>query len=318
MTTSFSVLFGKISVFLLLLAAVGCQKKGEAVATPQTITDRILEDSQFTLFRAAMVYAEVGDALKDANLTLFAPTDAAFQAAGITTPAAIQAMSKDQVKTLVMYHVLYGRVTVATIPAGLNSVVMASTGTAFFNKTTDGSIYVNNGKLTQTDIEVGNGYLQIIDHLLSPATGNLLTTIQNNLNLTFLSAAIKYISTSNPTALTALNNVSATNTLTVFAPNDAAFKADKVYNTIAAIQSANVQTLTNLLLYHVVPGVQFSNQFQTGSLTTLLSGNKVALTVTANQITIKGNKNTTAATLKQTDLPATNGVIHIIDQILQP
>ena len=79
MSKSFSLRVG-----LVVLASLGfvwsCQKRDNAVATPQTITDRILEDSQFSLFRAAVVYAGVGDALKDGNLTLFAPNDAPFQA----------------------------------------------------------------------------------------------------------------------------------------------------------------------------------------------------------------------------------------------
>ncbi|MVM40722.1 fasciclin domain-containing protein [Spirosoma sp. HMF3257] len=318
MTKSFSLFLSRLSVFVLLSVSLGCQKRDEAVATPQTITDRILEDSQFSLLRVAMAYAEAGDALKASNLTLFAPTDAAFQAAGLATEEAIRTMPKEQVRSLVMYHVLYGRVAAAAIPAGQNSVVTANKGIAFVNKTTDGSIYVNSAKLMQTDITVANGYIHAIDRVLTPATGNLLTAIQANPNLTFLSAAIKRVAASNPTLLATLDNASSTNTVTVFAPTDAAFKADKVYNSLAAIESANLQTLTNTLLYHVLSGVMFSNQFQSGSFTTLLSGNKVTVIVTGSQLSVKGAKNSTAAFVKQADLTASNGVIHTIDQVLQP
>ncbi|QMW03285.1 fasciclin domain-containing protein [Spirosoma foliorum] len=318
MTKSFSLFLSQLSVVVLLVMLLGCQKRDDAVASPQTITDRVLEDSQFGLFRIAMAYGGVSDALKAGNLTLFAPTDAAFQAAGLSTEASIRAMSKDQVRSLVMYHVLNGRVAAAAIPSGSNSVVTSSSAIAFVNKTTDGTIYINSAKLTQTDISTANGYIHIIDRVLIPATGNLLTAIQANPNLTFLSAAIKRIATSNPTLLSTLDNASATNTATLFAPNDAAFKADKVYYSLAAIESANSQTLANTLFYHVLPGVTFSNQFQSGTVSTMLSGNKVTVIVTGTQISVKGNKNTTAAFVKQADITATNGVIHIIDQVLQP
>ena len=160
---SFSLLLSRMSVFMLLLVLLGCQKRDDAVATPQTITDRILEDSQFSLFRVAMGYAGVGDALKAGNLTLFAPTDAAFQAAGMATEEAIRAIPQDQLRNLVMYHVLNGQAAAAAIPAGQNSVVTASKAIAFVNKTTDGSIYINSARLTQTDIAVANGYIHIID-----------------------------------------------------------------------------------------------------------------------------------------------------------
>ncbi|MFD2932657.1 fasciclin domain-containing protein [Spirosoma flavum] len=304
-------------IALLLVALLSCKKDDDTVATPQTITDRILEDSQFSLFRAAVAYAEVGDVLKGGNLTLFAPNDVAFQASGLATPAAIMAFSKDQVKAIVLYHVLYGSVSTSTIPTGLNSISTASNGVAYVNKTSVGTIYINNAQVIQADIAVANGYVHSIDRVLTPSAGNLLTTIQNNPNLTFLTAAIKRINTSNPNLLATLDTELSANSVTVFAPNDSAFQSAG-YKDLSAINSVSLQTLTNTLLYHVVPGVTFSNQFQTGSISTLLSNNKLTVSSTANQITIKGNKNTTAATIKQADIAATNGVVHIIDQVLQP
>lgn len=316
MTNSFSVLLSRVSVIMLLtLISLGCKKNDDTVAMPQTVTDRVLEDSQFSILKAAVVYGVVSDALKSGNLTLFAPTDSAFQASGISIPT-ILSMPKDQVRSLVLYHVLYGAVQSTQIPAGQKSVEMASKGIAFVTNTSNGPIYVNNAKLTKTNIAVANGYIHTINRVLTPSTGNLLTTIQNNPNLTFLAAAIKRIATSNPALLASLS--STTNNVTVFAPNDAAFKADSRYNTLSAIGSADAQALTNTLLYHATSGVLFSNQLQTGTLTSLHSSNKFTLTVTTNQTTIKGNKNQTAATIKQADIPVTNGVIHIIDQVLQP
>lgn len=319
MITAFSRLPGRICVFAtLLLFTLGCTKSDNRVAAPQTISDRILEDSQFSLLRAVLARAGLGDMLKDGNLTLFAPTDSAFQASGLGNLAAIIATPQEQVRGIMLYHILYGSVSSARIPSGLNAVEMAGKGIAFFNKSSDGTIYVNNAKLTQTDLEVANGYIHKINRVLTPSTGNLLAAIQNNPNLTFLSAAVKRIGTSNSTLLGILNNAASSNLVTVFAPNDDAFKADGRYITIAAIESANQQTLANTLLYHVTSGVLFSNQFQTGNVTSLLSNNKFTLTVTQNQTTVKGSKNSTAATIKQADLPTTNGVIHIIDKVLQP
>lgn len=317
--TFFARLPGRIFILaLLLLVVLSCTKNDTKVAAPPTITDRILEDSQFSLLRVAVAYAGVADALKDGNLTLFAPTDSAFQASGLGNIGAITAMPKEQVRTLILYHTLYGSVASSTIPSGLNAVETVNKGIAFFNKSSDGTIYVNNAKLIQTDLAVANGYVHKINRVLTPSTGNLLATIQSNANLTFLSAAIKRIGTSNSTLLTTINNALSTNNVTVFAPNDDAFKTDGRYTTISAIESADAQALANLLLYHVTSGVFFSNQLQSGTLTSLFTDNKFTVTVNSGQITLKGNNNSTAATIKQADLPSTNGVMHIIDQILQP
>ncbi|GAB2525290.1 fasciclin domain-containing protein [Spirosoma aerophilum] len=308
----------RVSVFVLLvMVLLGCQKNDDTVATPPTVIDRVIEDTQFSLLRVAATYAEVNDALKGANLTLFAPNDAAFQAYGLGSPAAITALPKEQVKALVMYHVLYGSVAASAIPSGQNPVATASKGIAFLNKSSDGKIFINNAQVIQADLAVANGYIHSIDRVLTPTAGNLLTTIQNNPNLTFLTAAAQRVGASNPTLLATLNNETSTTLVTVFAPTNAAFQAAG-FKDLAAVNAANVQTLTNVLLYHVVSGVAFSNQLQTGTVNTLLSGNRLTVTSTANQLTIKGNKNTTAAMIKPADIPATNGVVHIIDQVLQP
>jgi len=213
--------------------------------------------------------------------------------------------------------VLYSPVSSTAIPSGLNSVQMANQGVAYINKTSNGQIYLNGAKITQADIQVANGIIHLIDKLLTPSIGTLLTTIQNNPNLTFLSAAITRVASSSPSLLAALNSSTSANAFTVFAPNDDAFRAAG-YKTPSTIETASPQILTTILSYHVLTGVSLLYQIQTGSVNTLLTGNKLTLTAANGTVTVKGNKNSTAATIKTADIVTTNGVIHIIDQILQP
>lgn len=307
----------RTALFLLCLtASLSCRTNDQTTALPKTIPDRILEDDQFRVFRAAMTYAGLGDALKSANLTLFAPTDSAFQASGLNT-GSFASLPKDQVRTLLLYHVLYASVPAAGLPSGLNSVETASSGIAFVNKTGGGSIYINNAQVIQPDLTTANGVIHVIDHVLTPSVGNVLTTIQNNPKLTYLTAALRRVGSTNPTLQTLLTNTSPSNTITIFAPNDDAFRAAG-YETLAAIETANVQTLANTLLYHMASGVVFTDQLQTGTIGTLYNNTKLRMTVKINEITIRGNKNTTVAVIRTPDLAATNGVVHIIDQVLLP
>ncbi|MFD2571539.1 fasciclin domain-containing protein [Spirosoma soli] len=301
---------------LLLIAGLSCQTNDDTVAIPKTIADQILEDNQFSLLRAAVTYAEVGDALKGANLTLFAPNDAAFQASGLTE-AGIRALPKEQVKNIVLYHVLYSSIGSSAIPSGQNSVQTATNGVAFINKS-DNIIRVNNAQIVQADLSTANGYIHVINRVLSPSNGSLLATIQNNPDLTLLSAAVRRVASTNPTLSAALSTTASTNTVTVFAPNDAAFRSDSRYSTVTAIEAANPQTLANILSYHIITGIVFSNQLQSGSVNTLLSGSRLTISATNGNATVKGNRNSTAATIKTPDLVANNGVVHVIDQLLQP
>lgn len=315
-------LYRIVFAVMLLLSSLSCQTNDENVALPKTIADQIREDNQFSLLRAAMLYAGVGDALKGANLTLFAPNDAAFQASGLGSPAAITALPKQQVKNLLLYHVLFSSIPSANLPSGLNSVETASGGTAFLNRTSNGSIFINNAQVTQADVQTANGTIHIINRVLMPASGSVLEIIQTNPNLTYLAAAIQRIGPSNPTLLATLTGTASAGSyagpITVFAPSNTAFQADSRFNTLSAIQAANPQTLANALLYHVASGVSFSNQLQTGTVTTLYNSNRLTTTVRTDQITVKGNRNTTPAVIRTPDITATNGVIHIIDQVLLP
>ena len=184
------------------------------------------------------------------------------------------------------------------------------------NRTSNNTIYVNNARITQPDMSAANGIIHVVNRVLTPSVGNVLATVQGNASLTLLAAALKRISAINPTLLATLNNSTSTNTVTFFAPNDQAFK-NAGYASVAAIESASPSVLSPMLTYHVLSGISLSNQFQTSTITTL-NGGRLSVTANSGTITVKGNKNTTAGVVRVPDLVATNGVVHIIDQVLQP
>jgi uncharacterized surface protein with fasciclin (FAS1) repeats len=107
---------------------------------------------------------------------------------------------------------------------------------------------------------------------------------------------------------------------TVFAPTNEAFAA-----LLGALQvskeellaPANRELLTRVLSYHVVPGKVTANLVPLNTpIGTALEG--ATFTVTANPLRITGTANTTPPNITQTDIPAINGVIHIIDAVLLP
>ncbi|MGI9532801.1 fasciclin domain-containing protein, partial [Lutimonas sp.] len=98
---------------------------------------------------------------------------------------------------------------------------------------------------------------------------------------------------------------------TVFAPSNAAFaKLDPdVLNNIIATPSL----LTSLLQYHVVGGDVGSGDLTNGPVQTLLSGQTIDVNVSGGSVTLNGSSMVTEA-----DIDASNGVIHIIDEVLIP
>ena len=98
---------------------------------------------------------------------------------------------------------------------------------------------------------------------------------------------------------------------TVFAPsNDAFAKLDaNELNTIISTPSL----LTALLQYQVVAAEVFSSDLENGPVQTLLSGQTVDVSLAGGGVTLNGSSNVTDA-----DIDASNGVIHIIDEVLMP
>ena len=95
---------------------------------------------------------------------------------------------------------------------------------------------------------------------------------------------------------------------TVFAPTDAAFaKLPKA--TLDALL-ADKAGLTAVLTYHVVSGVVMAKDVKAGKVKT----------VQGSELTIStdGGVKVDGANVVQTDIVATNGVIHVIDSVVLP
>ena len=98
--------------------------------------------------------------------------------------------------------------------------------------------------------------------------------------------------------------------VTVFAPTDEAF-AQLPAGTVEALL-ADIPSLTNVLLYHVVPGAVSSADVMQLSAADTASGNPVSITSSGGMVMINGSH------VVITDIEATNGVIHVIDAVLLP
>jgi uncharacterized surface protein with fasciclin (FAS1) repeats len=98
---------------------------------------------------------------------------------------------------------------------------------------------------------------------------------------------------------------------TVFAPTDEAFAA-LPEGTVAGLLE-DIPALTNILLYHVVPGrVMAADVVQLDTAQTALEGQTVSIRVENGNVFIND------AQVIITDIEASNGVIHVIDTVLLP
>ena len=103
-----------------------------------------------------------------------------------------------------------------------------------------------------------------------------------------------------------------TKQFTVFAPTDAAF-AKLPAGTVSELLKDPTGDLKNILLYHVVAGKVESPAVVTLSKATTVNGKDVTIEVRAGKVYLNGTTQVTVV-----DIPAKNGVIHVIDAVLLP
>lgn len=247
------------------------------------------------------------------GLTLFAPTNDAFAAAGITTlpdGATVSAVLK--------YHVIDATVMAADLPTtGTGASAVTSLGGDFYLTNKGGGVFINgNSQVVSTDIDGSNGVVHVINRTLIPPSSNVVEIAQSfdPDEFTQLVAALARTSGQDPDLLAALSGDGA---FTVFAPTDAAFEALYTALNVASVDEIPLETLTAVLQHHVIatPKV-FSSDLESGDVPTL--NGDITIDATAGTITDGSGEVANLADAAFLDVLGTNGVIHVIDKVLIP
>src|SRR5690606_23513617 len=88
----------------------------DPVRENESIVDIVVRDQNFSTLEAALMKAGLVEALSaDGPFTVFAPTNAAFQAAGITD---LEDYTVEQLREVLLYHVVDGEVNASNLQDG--------------------------------------------------------------------------------------------------------------------------------------------------------------------------------------------------------
>jgi uncharacterized surface protein with fasciclin (FAS1) repeats len=264
--------------------------------------------ASFQLLSFAIARAGLANELNDPRFayTLLAPTDEAFAALGLDSRQAINAVPVENLKAILLYHVLGSKVLAAQVPSSYTELTMLSNQKAYAIRR-GASVFINGTPVVSADIEAKSGVIHAIDRVLLPPAGNIVDVAAANPSFTYLVAAVQRAGL--------VNALAGAGPLTVFAPTNQAF-IDAGFPTIASIQAAPVSALIPILTYHVFAGRAFSSDISNGQVLTMLSGGTTAISL-VNGVQIDG-AGSAPSNIIQTDIMATNGVIHAIDRVLLP
>ncbi|MBK6469483.1 MAG: fasciclin domain-containing protein [Betaproteobacteria bacterium] len=279
----------------------------------------------FTALVAAADKAGLVPALSasTSNLTVFAPTDAAFTALATrlgfaSATAMVAALDGPTLAKILQYHVLPTKKLASDLVAGGATQPTLYTfegAAATLAVSTTGGVKLTDEVLTQAsvttaDVPASNGVIHVIDKVLVPP--GVLTVVQMaQLNPAF-SVLVEAVVAAN-----LATTLSGSGPFTVFAPTDAAFTAALGQLNLTKAQLLASPGLAGILTYHVVAGnVRAAAVAALPKPATVRTVQGSTFTVGTTLAIADGRART--ANLAATDVIASNGVIHVIDAVLLP
>ncbi len=282
----------------------------EPTAVAGTVVGTAYFNKDFTTLTAALKKAElVSTLLMDGPYTVFAPTNAAFEAAGITD---LDPLSKEDLTPILLYHVLGSTVLSTDLSNG--AAVPTLNPAEIYISLNDNGAFINGAtEISTTDLTASNGVVHVIDLTLTPPANDIVQ-IAIDAGFSKLAEAL--------TEAGLVATLQGDGPFTVFAPTDAAF--DALYSTLGVSGPAEIDdaVLEDVLLYHVLSGRVFSSDLSDGLQATTLSDAEDPSQLTINigdNVTITDNDDNSAdAMVNDTNILGTNGVIHVIDAVILP
>lgn len=115
----------------------------------------------------------------NSNLTVFAPTDAAFKALPKgTVESLLKPENRDKLKGILTLHVVSGKVSAGS---ALNAKSAKALSGEKLNFAIDNGVFnVNGAKIVVTDIKCDNGVIHVIDSVLLPKTKAMTQQVMTN------------------------------------------------------------------------------------------------------------------------------------------
>jgi uncharacterized surface protein with fasciclin (FAS1) repeats len=297
-----------ITLFSSLLC--GCM----AGTLRETVVDVAVASPDHTTLVGALTAAGLVDVLLgEGPFTVFAPTNAAFDA----DPSLAKYLEPEwlhHLQDILTYHVASGMVPSGALQLN-QTIQMVNEG--FTTITSLHPPMVNDANIVTADLMGGNGIVHVIDKVLNPL--QTITDLALSLPDTF-STLVDLV------VLAGLDGALAgEGPFTLFAPTNEAFAA--LDNATVAFLLNDTAALTDVLLYHVFPGLGFSADLENGAVITMLNNETTTIGVTSS--TLGGDEGAVNAVEKAelnyfvndamvvaADILASNGVIHVIDKVL--
>lgn len=242
-------------------------------------------------------------------LTLFLPTNEAFAALPDDLSKTL-AGNQSLLQGVLLFHATKGifRAQDAVEDMLINTELPGSQIRVNTYDDANNAVYItlNGAKVVQANVVCSNGIIHIIDRVMLPPLGNFYDLVSRSEAHKTLKSMIDGLG---------FKQLLETTPGTLFAPTDTAFTELFADLAAAGIQSDPTGLpARETVLYHLLPKVLYSAGAKNGTYTTMDKGESLMVSMAADGMSAMIN----LANVVVPDVPATNGVLHIIDRVLTP
>jgi uncharacterized surface protein with fasciclin (FAS1) repeats len=291
----------------ILVLTTSCEKDETPAPALKTITEIVSTDANFSLLKQAVVRAGLANALSTGSLTVFAPDNAAFAASDIDS-VDISLLTPEELTEILTYHVIPSKIMSSGVPT--SNAVASLEGTNLYVSNNSNGVFVNGIKVKTADISASNGVIHVISSVIEEVpSASIAGLVSDNSDFTTLLAAV--------VKADLVSVFSGSGNYTVFAPTNDAFADAGLTPEVINDPSLPVAAVVAILKAHVIgTNVFASDLIQGATAQTLQTGVSLTIGTTPPSVKLTGSNNP-VSNIVLPNVVATNGVVHVIDKVLQ-
>ena len=274
----------------------------------QNVVDVVVNNpNTFSTFLDFVVLAGFVEPLANTQgITVFAPTNDGFALLANAAPSVVANLQTDEwglhLKDFLLHHILLAEVPSNEVTDGLTVTTLNDEAITF--TVNENGIFIDPGfEVILPDVEASNGVIHVVDRALIPSwiTNSIVDRAVGSPSLTTLVDLV--------TQAGLVDTLSGDGPFTVFAPTNEAF-LEFLDGTPPSL--LDIDLVSSILTYHVVPGIYSTNQITNGLTLTTVQGENILFSI------MGGTTMVNRANIIATDILANNGIVHFIDGVLIP
>uniref|UniRef100_A0A8C5EMT8 Periostin-like n=1 Tax=Gouania willdenowi TaxID=441366 RepID=A0A8C5EMT8_GOUWI len=237
------------------------------------------------------------------SFTFFAPSNEAWELLDEEVRNALVSNVNIELYNALHYHMANKRLLTKDLRNGLTVTSMYNDLNLLVNHYSNGVVTVNCARIIYGNQIATNGVVHVIDRVISAVGTTIQDTIEMDDDLTTLSDMAQNAGL--------LEKTGTARTLHALRPHHDAF--DKLGGDVLERLQSDKEILKALLNFHLLDSVQCSEAIMAGTSYQTLEGNNIEIGCDGDSLTVNGIK-----MVRKKDIVTTNGVIHLIDDVLMP